>query len=306
MKKVTIKDIAKEASVSIATVSYILNAVGNQSISEETREKVMKAAQKLNYIRNLNARTLKSGKSELIGILLPQTSGDSYWSTYRYTEAVRLLGKHLNRQGYHLIVSYIDPIAPKLDVVLEREMDGVFVLNASQKMFYQISKRFGVGIPLIGIDIYNEDPLFHKLIPDFDAAFAKASEALGRRFDFLIIDDYRDKLLLDRIKQSSGLEDDSIHVYSGDKKLRSFLSGRSGQFGCAINEFLFTRIMNEPFDGKLAALCTSGCPELLPPSVPKVVFNLDAYRIASELMIHYIRKPHESIEPKITLLAMQE
>ncbi|RIE00886.1 LacI family DNA-binding transcriptional regulator [Cohnella faecalis] len=241
MKKITMKDIAKEAKVSTATVSYILNSVESQSISEDTKEKVMKAAQKLNYIRNLNARTLKSGKSELIGILLPQTAGESYWTPYRYTKAIFHLGKYLNRHGYHLIVVHIDPDSPKLDILLEREVDGVFVLNAAAKTFYQISKRYGLGIPLIGIDTYNEDTLFHKLIPDFTAAIAKVAELLGRRPDFVVIDDYRDKKYVDTIKAATGLDQRDIHAYADERRLRKFLAGRSGQAGCVINEFCAIR-----------------------------------------------------------------
>ena len=48
-KKVTVRDVAKEAGVSVATVSYIMNNRTDQKISEETRKKVLQIANLLNY-----------------------------------------------------------------------------------------------------------------------------------------------------------------------------------------------------------------------------------------------------------------
>ena len=61
------KDIAKKAQVSVATVSKVLNGTGN--ISEETTRKILEIAEELNYHPNLYARNLKTGFSRTIGIL---------------------------------------------------------------------------------------------------------------------------------------------------------------------------------------------------------------------------------------------
>ncbi|GAL04394.1 transcriptional regulator [Photobacterium aphoticum] len=58
--KVTIKDVAKKANVSISTVSYAIN--GSDRISEETRERVLKVANELKYVANSNAKLLKQKK----------------------------------------------------------------------------------------------------------------------------------------------------------------------------------------------------------------------------------------------------
>lgn len=69
-RKVTLKDIAKEANVSPATVSYVLNYSEKEKISHETRLKVFEAARKLNYVPNMTARSLASQKSYLIGVII--------------------------------------------------------------------------------------------------------------------------------------------------------------------------------------------------------------------------------------------
>lgn len=67
--KVTVHDVAKEAGVSIATVSYVLNNRG--SISAEVRKKVRKAAENLGYRQNRAARAMKIGRSDIIGLVIP-------------------------------------------------------------------------------------------------------------------------------------------------------------------------------------------------------------------------------------------
>ena len=68
MKKVTMKDIAREAGVSITTVSKILNNV-DMHISEATREKVMGLVKEYNYIPNQIAKGLRRNNSDTIGVV---------------------------------------------------------------------------------------------------------------------------------------------------------------------------------------------------------------------------------------------
>lgn len=67
--KVTIHDVAKESGVSYSTVSRVLN--GFEFVKEETRTKVLQAAEKLGYVANIQARSLAGGKTRIIGLLVP-------------------------------------------------------------------------------------------------------------------------------------------------------------------------------------------------------------------------------------------
>ena len=73
MKRVSIKDVAREAGVSATTVSYVLNQNPGETISAETTQRVLEAVRRLHYVPNLNARSLSSRRSNLIGVLIPQT-----------------------------------------------------------------------------------------------------------------------------------------------------------------------------------------------------------------------------------------
>lgn len=80
-RKVTIKDVAKEAGVSATTVSYVLNQNEKQTISEETRERVIKAVERLNYIPNYAARIMKNDESRCIGLVMNRSFKIGRFST---------------------------------------------------------------------------------------------------------------------------------------------------------------------------------------------------------------------------------
>ena len=67
-KKVTVRDVAREAGVSVATVSYIMNNRTDMKISEETRKKVLQIANLLNYRPSQAAKSLATGRNSMIGL----------------------------------------------------------------------------------------------------------------------------------------------------------------------------------------------------------------------------------------------
>ena len=72
-KRVSLKDVAREAGVSVTTASYVLNRKPDARISEETSRRVRAAAKRLKYVPNISARTMISRRSQLIGVIIPQT-----------------------------------------------------------------------------------------------------------------------------------------------------------------------------------------------------------------------------------------
>ena len=98
MKRVTSADVAREVGVSRATVSYLLNNTPGQTISEETRRRVLEAADRLGYTPNRNARALRLGRSDIV--LLPL--GDAALS-HVFAHAINACSAALNRQGFTLV-----------------------------------------------------------------------------------------------------------------------------------------------------------------------------------------------------------
>ena len=72
MENITIKDIADTCGVSYATVSRTLNR--RSGVHPETREKILRVADRLGYSPNLHARSLKTQKTRIIGLILPDIS----------------------------------------------------------------------------------------------------------------------------------------------------------------------------------------------------------------------------------------
>ena len=75
-QKVTIKDVAREAGVSISTVSNALNGV--EVLRPETKRHILEVAERMNYVPNLNGRNLKSQFTKVIGLFLTSIKGTYY------------------------------------------------------------------------------------------------------------------------------------------------------------------------------------------------------------------------------------
>ena len=91
-----IKDVAKEAGVSTATVSHVINET--KYVTDETRQKVQKAIEKLNFYPNAHARTLASGRSNIIGLLISDISNPFF------PELVKSIETAAFDEGYNLML----------------------------------------------------------------------------------------------------------------------------------------------------------------------------------------------------------
>ncbi len=101
-ERVTLQDIAKIVGVSTATVSGVLNAKPNIRVSQETREKILLTAEKLNYIPDFNARVLKGKKSNIIGLIIPDVINPFF------PEVVRGVIDTANALGYQVVLFNTD------------------------------------------------------------------------------------------------------------------------------------------------------------------------------------------------------
>ncbi|MBL4931415.1 LacI family DNA-binding transcriptional regulator [Clostridium paridis] len=123
----SIKDVAREAGVSIATVSRVLNDI--DVVNEETKKKVVDAIKKLGYRPNIVARSLKTQRTKTIGILVPDISSQFYPEVVRGAEDVS------NIYDYNVILCNSDFDGEKekeyLKVLKEKMVDGVLYMSSS-------------------------------------------------------------------------------------------------------------------------------------------------------------------------------
>ena len=94
---VSMKDVAVECGVSIATVSKALN--DHSDISEETRRKVKEAANRLGYYPNSAARALKTNRSYNIGVLLNNGLANEY-----FAEVLESFKNEAEKKGYDTLL----------------------------------------------------------------------------------------------------------------------------------------------------------------------------------------------------------
>ena len=116
----TIKDVARAAGVSIATVSYVMN--NDPRIKKETAEKVLKASEEMNYVASGIARSLKKNCTNNILVLTPDFGGPIF------QEILSNIHIELKKRNYRMIVSNGDLASELLN---ERQTDGLINLDPS-------------------------------------------------------------------------------------------------------------------------------------------------------------------------------
>jgi LacI family transcriptional regulator len=119
----TLKDVAREACVSMASVSRALNGTG--IVRDEIRTRVLEVAARLNYIPNSGAQSLMSRRTRMIGVLLPKFHGEFF------SELIRGIDAAARARRLHLLVSTahddIDETGEALRAMIGR-VDGLAML----------------------------------------------------------------------------------------------------------------------------------------------------------------------------------
>lgn len=119
----TIKDVAREAGVSVATVSRVFN--DSERVSEDTRRRVRTVADKLRFWPNGAARSLITSRTHAIGVLLPDLHGEFF------SEVIRGIDLAARREGLHLLVSCAHSDTKELVTTLRSmrgRIDGLIVM----------------------------------------------------------------------------------------------------------------------------------------------------------------------------------
>jgi len=149
MKKVTINDIAKKLGTTPSTVSRAL--ADNKRVSLKTRELVKKVAKEMGYQPNLMAASLRKGKSDLIGMIVPIINRHFFSNVISGVEEV------FNPEGYSLLIMQsqerVDIEAKAVDSLLRNRVAGIIAsLSAQTDDCLHFEKLGNEGVPLIQFD----------------------------------------------------------------------------------------------------------------------------------------------------------
>lgn len=135
---VTIYDVAREANVSMATVSRVVN--GNQNVKPATRKKVLKVIEELGYRPNAVARGLASKKTTTVGVIIPDISNSLYAELARGIEDIATMYR------YNIILSNSDQNENKelqlLETMLGKQVDGIVFMSdvISNELLYEMER----------------------------------------------------------------------------------------------------------------------------------------------------------------------
>lgn len=160
--KVNIHDIARDASVSIATVSRVIN--GHASVSPEVRKRVQDTIQRLAYRPNIIARSLRTRQSGTIGVVVPNISNAFF------SDAVRALQDEVEGPGYTTLVvntdGKLDREQAALRTLQERRVDGVVLVSAAGKPTPTLLDLLRAGTPVVAMDRRIDHPAIDHVLID--------------------------------------------------------------------------------------------------------------------------------------------
>lgn len=152
-RKVTIKDIATEAGVSITLVSFVMNnkTGGKEAyrVNKQTAQRILEVAAKLNYQPNNAARTLRSGKTNTIGVIVSDISNKFF------ADIARCIEDRAYKHKYTVLFGSTDENPQKLEnlisVFLNKGIDGLIIVpcEGSEKA---ITQTVDQNIPVVLLD----------------------------------------------------------------------------------------------------------------------------------------------------------
>ncbi len=166
VKKITIRDVAREAGVSVATVSYVLNHRTDQKISPDTQKKVLQIANLLQYSPSYAAKLFTTGKSNIIGI---QTNR----YTLHNTEIYNLIEKLVLEFDKHGYSSLLLPPFSRNSFKPQENIDGIVCIDLPQEDFDFLSDKY--LIPIVCCDMLVEHYLFFQVYNDYGALLKRLS-----------------------------------------------------------------------------------------------------------------------------------
>jgi DNA-binding LacI/PurR family transcriptional regulator len=168
-ERTLIKDVAREAGVSTATVSHVINKT--RSVSEATRQRVMRAIQSCNYYPNAQARSLASGRSHTLGLLVSDISNPFFPELVKTIETVAF------EKGYDVILSNTDYNDERtLNYVrrfIERNVAGV-ALMTSELDTTLIDELARCHVPVVFLDIGSAGVCMSNLLVNYGAGIEEA------------------------------------------------------------------------------------------------------------------------------------
>ena len=174
-KRLDIRDVARHAGVSIATVSRTINAV--PTVDKELAARVQRSIQELNYFPNTQARSLVSGRSRLLGLLISEITNPFF------PELIRGFEDSAVEHNYELLIGSTNYDPRRLEVcirrMVERNVEGVAVMTfgIEAPLLDELVSR---NIPMVFVDMPVHGLHAEALLVDYQIGIREAVEHLHK------------------------------------------------------------------------------------------------------------------------------
>ncbi|NMM55521.1 LacI family DNA-binding transcriptional regulator [Paenibacillus aquistagni] len=216
--KVTIKDIAREANLSLSAVSRVLNNKPCR-VSEEKKELIRSIAKKYNYTANQIARSLVTKKTNTFGLILPDIENIFFSSFAKRLEA------NCRQHGYALIITNTDDKYAEdlemIDLLLARDVDGLFLIVSTESYHYvepMMERLSKLSIPYVMVD---------RVYPEFDCNKVFFNHETGA---YLAV-----RHLIEHGHQRIGCIANKLSSQSRDYRLDGYMKAMQ-EYGCEIRD----------------------------------------------------------------------
>jgi LacI family transcriptional regulator len=263
--EITITSIARELNIAPATVSRALR--NHPKISAKTKKSVQKVADRLNYKTNKIASSLRSGKTHMIGVIIPSAEINFFGSVVHGIESIA------NSHGYNVLIyqsneTHVHEVKG-IETLLAARVDGILVSIAKDTMDYshfaEVQKR---EIPLVFFDRANDDiGIPSVVIDDYHGAYIATEHLIKQGYKNIahVSGPKNIKVFYDRLKGYMGalqannikvkkdfIYQGNVSIESGREAARHFLSRKLRPDAVfAAEDFTALGVMKEIKDNKL-------------------------------------------------------
>ena len=149
-RRVTSRDVAERAGVSRTTVSFVLNNVQGVHISEETRKRVLQAAEELGYVPNAAARSLASRRTQTLGLVLVRNQSHLASDAF-LPQVIHGLAQATRHAGFRLLLEPVEDFSHPdayIHLVRSKRIDGI-VLSGPRSDDEQLTALVREGFPVV-------------------------------------------------------------------------------------------------------------------------------------------------------------
>ncbi|WP_428911783.1 LacI family DNA-binding transcriptional regulator [Niallia sp. Krafla_26] len=306
---ITIKEIAERANVSRTTVSRVINNSGY--VSEEARNRVLKIIKETGYVPSENAKSLRTKKTKVIGVILPKIS------TETSSRLVNGIDDVLAKQGYQILLTITNLEAEKeiefLRLLKGRHVDGIILsaTNVNQSLVEEINQ---LNIPFVTVGQYIPG-LVNVLFDDYHATKEMVQYLIQKghkNIAFIGVDEkdrsvgyFRKKGYLDAMKENDITVEDSwvqkgiFDVASGSTCMNDIWDSSvdkptavlavTDRLAIGALEFLKERGVEVPRRVAVAGMGASELSRFITPAITTIDFSIeDAGRRAASFILEQI------------------